>query len=139
LTWPTDTDCKTILSQRPGNSIENWELDRNATYGALTLSIDDHEYVIKRGRNPSILTINERTVEQIEIDKLIPLSDSAMRRTLLLGQRSPMFLDLRLEEMSRLFSETLTWTSGCARLIWLVSDCASRNAKPSRSTTVLPT
>lgn len=98
---------KTILSQRPGNSIENWELDRAVVGGALTLRIDDQDYVIARGRNPSVLTINERTVEQSEIDKLIPLSDSALRRTLLLGQRSSMFLDLRPEEKSRLFSETL--------------------------------
>jgi Herelleviridae exonuclease len=98
---------KTIMSQRPGASIESWGLQRAATYGELTLDIGDEEYVIRRGRNPSVLTINQRTVEQNEIDKLIPLSDSALRRTLLLGQRSLMFLDLRPEEKSRLFSETL--------------------------------
>jgi DNA repair exonuclease SbcCD ATPase subunit len=98
---------KTILSQRPGTAIENWSLDKASVFGEVTLTIDDEEYVIKRGRNPSVLTINGRTVEQVEIDKLIPLSDSALRRTLLLGQRSQMFLDLRPEEKSRLFSETL--------------------------------
>jgi DNA repair exonuclease SbcCD ATPase subunit len=98
---------KTIMSQRPGSSIENWGLDKTAMYGELTLDINDNSYLIKRGRNPSVLTINQRTVEQREIDKLIPLSDSALRRTLLLGQRSSMFLDLRPEEKSRLFSDTL--------------------------------
>jgi predicted nucleic acid-binding Zn-ribbon protein len=98
---------KTIMSQRPGNSIEGWGTERAETYGELTLVIGDEDYVIRRGRNPSVLTINHRTVEQHEIDKLIPLSDSALRRTLLLGQRSLMFLDLRPEEKSRLFSETL--------------------------------
>jgi DNA repair exonuclease SbcCD ATPase subunit len=101
---------KTIMSQRPGNSVARWELDRDGdthVYGELALTIGDNEYVIRRGRSPTVLTINNRTVEQNEIDKLIPLSDSALRRTLLLGQRSLMFLDLRPEEKSRLFSETL--------------------------------
>jgi len=98
---------KTIASQRPGNSIEPWGADKAVVGGWLALVIDDQEYIISRGRNPSVLTINTRIVEQAEIDKLIPLSDSALRRTLLLGQRSSMFLDLRPEEKSRLFSETL--------------------------------
>jgi hypothetical protein len=98
---------KTILSQRPGNSIEPWGSDKEVVGGALALVINDQNYVIRRGRNPSVLTINQRTVEQSEIDRLIPLSESALRRTLLLGQRSLMFLDLRPEEKSRLFSETL--------------------------------
>lgn len=115
---------KTILSQRPGNSIENWDLDKGSTWGELQLTVDDQLYIIVRGRNPSVLTINRRTVEQSEIDKLIPLSDSAMRRTLLLGQRSQMFLDLRAEEKSRLFSETLDLD------VWLrASDRASVRLK----------
>ena len=98
---------KTTMSQRPGNSIEPWGVNKTTVYGELTLVIGDQEYIIRRGRNPSVLVINNRAVEQADIDKLIPLSDSALRHTLLLGQRSSMFLDLRPEEKSRLFSETL--------------------------------
>lgn len=112
---------KTIMTQRPGSSIESWGTERQRTSGELTLVVGSNEYVIVRGRNPSVLTINDRTVEQNEIDKLIPLSDSALRRTLLLGQRSLMFLDLRPEEKSRLFSETLDLD------IWLqAADLASQ-------------
>ena len=97
---------KTILSQRPGALVENWENKKNVS-GRLNLSVSGIEYTIERGRNPSVLTLNGTTVQQVEIDKLLPLSDAALRRTLLLGQRSQMFLDLRPEDKSRLFSETL--------------------------------
>lgn len=97
---------KTILSQRPGDLVENWDHD-NLVYGRMHLILNDTDYLIERGRNPSILTLNEITVQQTAIDRLLPLSDAALRRTLLLGQRSPLFLDLRPEEKARLFSETL--------------------------------
>jgi len=97
---------KTILSQRPGALVENWD-DNKGTKGVLHIKLDDNDYIIERGRNPSILTLNETVVQQTEIDKLLPLSDAALRRTLLLGQRSSLFLDLRPEDKSRLFSETL--------------------------------
>jgi hypothetical protein len=97
---------KTILSQRPGALVENWD-QGNLVYGKMHLILNEVDYLIERGRNPSILTLNEITVQQIEIDKLLPLSDAALRRTLLLGQRSPLFLDLRPEDKARLFSETL--------------------------------
>jgi DNA repair exonuclease SbcCD ATPase subunit len=46
-------------------------------------------------------------VEQADVDKLLPLSDAALRKTLLLDQFGTMFLSLRPEEKSRIFSETL--------------------------------
>jgi DNA repair exonuclease SbcCD ATPase subunit len=97
---------KTVLSQRPGALVENWEGSKN-TKGTLHIKLDDFDYTIVRGRNPSVLTLNGDTVSQDKIDELLPLSDAALRRTLLLGQRSSLFLDLRPEDKSRLFSETL--------------------------------
>jgi DNA repair exonuclease SbcCD ATPase subunit len=97
---------KTILSQRPGALVENWNDNKNVS-GKLNLTLAGIEYVIERGRNPSVLTLNGTIVQQSEIDNLLPLSDAALRRTLLLGQRSSLFLDLRPEDKSRLFSETL--------------------------------
>jgi hypothetical protein len=97
---------KTVLSQRPGALVENWEGSKN-TKGTLHIKLDDFDYTIVRSRNPSVLTLNGDTVSQDKIDELLPLSDAALRRTLLLGQRSSLFLDLRPEDKSRLFSETL--------------------------------
>ena len=97
---------KTVLSARPGALVENW-LDGRGTNGKLHISLDGEDYFIERGRNPSILQLNGETVTQDAIDKLLPLSDAALRRTLLLGQRSSLFLDLRPEDKARLFSETL--------------------------------
>src|SRR3954465_4081706 len=75
---------KTILSQRPGALVENWN-DDTGTKGVLHIKLDAADYIIERGRNPSILTLNGSTVQQVEIDRLLPLSDAALRRTLLLG------------------------------------------------------
>jgi len=97
---------KTVLSQRPGALVENWD-NGTGTKGVLHIKLDDDDYIIERGRNPSILTLNGTVIQQAEIDKLLPLSDAALRRTLLLGQRGSLFLDLRPEDKSRLFSETL--------------------------------
>jgi hypothetical protein len=114
---------KTILSQRPGALVENWN-DDTGTKGVLHIKLDAADYIIERGRNPSILTLNGSTVQQVEIDRLLPLSDAALRRTLLLGQRSSLFLDLRPEDKSRLFSETLDLNR------WLVaSDRAGEQVK----------
>lgn len=114
---------KTILSQRPGALIETWGGNK-IVEGKLHIKLDEQDYHITRGRNPNILTLNESTVTQTEIDKLLPLSDAALRRTLLLGQRSPLFLDLRPEDKARLFSETLDLDR------WLrASDRAGEQAK----------
>lgn len=97
---------KTVLSARPGGLVENWENGKSCG-GSLLIDLDGKRYRIVRQRNPSMLTLNDETVAQDAIDKLLPLSDAALRRTLLLGQRSSLFLDLRPEDKSRLFSETL--------------------------------
>ena len=97
---------KTVLSARPGSLVENWE-NNKVVGGSLLIELDGKRYRIIRQRNPSALMLNDETVAQEAIDKLLPLSDAALRRTLLLGQRSSLFLDLRPEDKSRLFSETL--------------------------------
>jgi len=123
---------KTVLSQRPGALVENWD-NGTGTKGVLHIKLDDDDYIIERGRNPSILTLNGTVIQQAEIDKLLPLSDAALRRTLLLGQRGSLFLDLRPEDKSRLFSETLDLDR------WLrASDHASDQVKTlDRSLTLL--
>jgi hypothetical protein len=123
---------KTILSQRPGALVENWDNKKNVS-GKLVLELDGIDYIVERGRNPSGLTLNGRTVQQADIDKLLPLSDEALRRTLLLGQRSSLFLDLRPEDKSRLFSETLDLNR------WLVAadKAGDRIREQDRRATVL--
>ncbi len=111
--------------KRPGADIENWYSD-GSTRVVLQFVLDDADYEIERGRNPSILTLNGKTVQQADIDSLLPLADAALRRTLLIDQFGQMFLSLRPEEKSRIFSETLNLS------LWLeASDRASEQVKTS--------
>lgn len=99
--------ARTSRSNRPGGDIVNWDADGNTAGVTGVFMFDGVIRTLERYRNPSRLTLDGRTVEQREIDQLLPLSDAALRRTLLIDQFGTMFLGLRPEEKSRIFSETL--------------------------------
>ena len=98
---------RTARSKRPGSAIENWEDDRPKTFVEVALGIDDQREIIKRTRNPNDLLLNNKKVEQEIIDALLPLSDMALKRSILIDQFADLFLNLGPEDKSRLFSETL--------------------------------
>jgi hypothetical protein len=59
--------------------------------------------------------LNGETVEQDRIFKVLGLSEEAIKRTFLIAQFGSLFLDLRSEEQSRLFTEVLNldlWLKG---------------------------
>jgi DNA repair exonuclease SbcCD ATPase subunit len=99
--------ARTSRSNRPGGDIVNWEADGDTAGVTGVFMLDGVIRTLARYRNPSRLTLDGRTIEQREIDQLLPLSDAALRRTLLIDQFGTMFLELRPEEKSRIFSETL--------------------------------
>jgi DNA repair exonuclease SbcCD ATPase subunit len=100
--------ARTSRSNRPGADIVNWYADGNTAGVTGVFVLDGVTHVLERYRNPSRLTLDGRTVEQRDIDQLLPLSDTALRRTLLIDQFGTMFMGLRPEEKSRIFSETLS-------------------------------
>jgi len=105
---------KTARSQRPGADVENWHTDEPPS-GTLQFLIDGQLRQITRTRKPIRLVMDGRNVTQDEVDDLLPLAEAALRRTLLIDQFSQKFLDLRAEDKSRIFSETLNldmWVQG---------------------------
>jgi DNA repair exonuclease SbcCD ATPase subunit len=94
-------------SNRPGNDVVNWQSGSEPAGVVWEFSLDDKPHILARWRNPNKLVLDGVTVEQADVDKLLPLSDAALRKTLLLDQFGTMFLSLRPEEKSRIFSETL--------------------------------
>ena len=114
---------RTSRSSRPGADVVNWHADGNTAGVTGVFVLDGVTHTIERFRNPSRLTLDGRTVEQCDIDQLLPLSDSALRRTLLIDQFGNMFMGLKPEEKSRIFSETLNLDA------WInAADAASKKA-----------
>lgn len=114
---------KTLRQQRPGGSVESW-YNKETVSVILGLTIDDESYTIVRTRKPNSLTVNGTVVEQIEIDKLIRLNEDTLKRTIIVGQFVPLFLELKAEQQSALFSEVLGLD------LWLkAAETASSKAK----------
>lgn len=114
---------KTLRQQRPGASIESW-YDKGTVSVTLELTIDDEPYTISRTRKPNSLTVNGTVAEQIKIDKLIRLNEDTLKRTIIVGQFVPLFLELKAEQQSALFSEVLGLD------LWLkAADTATSKAK----------
>lgn len=109
-------------SARPGSSVEN-RGGGKPTLGKVVFSIDGTEHLLQRTRNPNNLFINDRKVEQLEMDSLLPLGDDTLHKTVLLDQFGSRFLDMKPEAKSGMFSEAL----GLNR--WL--DAAERAQKRS--------
>ena len=99
---------RTAKSQRPGDTIETWGAAKGDTTSVtLEFLLDDIPYVIHRSRNPNTLTLNGEKVEQDAIDRVFPLAEPVLRRSIIIDQFSEMFLSLRPEPQSRIFSDTL--------------------------------
>lgn len=97
---------KTLRQQRPGSSIESWD-SKGKVFVSLNIDIDDKTFVITRTRRPNSLTVNDSIVDQDYINKLIRLNEETLKRTIIVGQFVPLFLDLKPEQQSLLLSEAL--------------------------------
>lgn len=105
-------------STRPGSDVENWKAAKQPTEVVVEFSLDDEIHEVRRTRNPNGLDLNGERVEQSKVDDLLPLTDSALRRSVFIDQFGDMFLSLRPEDKSRIFSETLgldTWIAASDR------------------------
>jgi DNA repair exonuclease SbcCD ATPase subunit len=93
-------------SRRPGSDVEN----RNAsgeTRVDLEFALDAAVHSLSRTRNPNGLFLDGARVEQRDVDALLPLTDAALRKSVLIDQFGEMFLSLRPEAKSQIFTETL--------------------------------
>lgn len=93
-------------SQRPSSDIENRRAS-GTTLVELEFALDDAVHKVSRSRNPNNLMLDGQKVEQQSIDALLPLTDAALRKSILLDQSGDMFLGLKPEAKSQIFTETL--------------------------------
>lgn len=102
---------KTGRDNRPGASVEPWA-GPPATKVSLQLVVDDKSMTITRSRNPNALTVQyaERakgTVVQEDIERILGLTESMFRCAVVLSQSSSLFLDLKSEAQSQMFTDAL--------------------------------
>ena len=93
-------------SQRPGSEVENRQ-SSGETKVELHFLLDGKLSIVLRTRNPNGLFLNGERVEQSRVDALLPLTDAALRKSILIDQFGEMFLSLRPEAKSQIFTETL--------------------------------
>ena len=81
--------------------------EEGGTEVALYISVDGHEYEIKRGWRPNKLHINGAAKEQHEVEDLIGFNFNEASHLLGVGQWSDVFLDLKPTAKLNLLSEVL--------------------------------
>jgi len=97
----------TSRDNRPANDVENWSNTAGNTTVVCEFVVRGQPHTLTRGRKPSRLLLDGDPVEQAVIDRLLPLNSAALRRSLLIDQFGRLFLNLRPEEKSQIFSDTL--------------------------------
>ncbi len=115
---------RTSRSQRPGSDVENRQSGGKMTSVVVELKLGDSPHRIERTRNPNNLLLDGSKVEQQEVNDLLPLSDAALRKSVLIDQFGEMFLSLKPEAKSQIFTETLDldkWLLASDR----AADCAA--------------
>lgn len=103
---------KLSRTNRPGADVVNRAAPKELTSVQFDFLLGNEAHTIIRTRNPNNLQLDGEKVEQGAVDRLLPLSDLALRRSLFIDQFNGMFLDLKPEDKARIFSETLgldTW------------------------------
>ncbi len=94
-------------STRPAAGVVSWEKEKSFCRVALHFIIDDIGHVIERTRNPNSLLLDGKDVEQMMIDDLLHLNEAQLRRTIFVPQFGDLFLDLRPEAQSQMFTDIL--------------------------------
>jgi DNA repair exonuclease SbcCD ATPase subunit len=119
---------RTIGDNRPGAAVEPWEgkgkVSVTLYFGA------PHDIKLTRTRRPNSLTLNGEVVEQAQLSRVLGMSEDNLRRTMLIGQKGDLFLDLRAEDQSRMFTDMLDlnlWLSA-AELAGKKAGAAERTA-----------
>ncbi len=118
----------TSRSRRPGSDVENRVAAGGTTSVVVELSLGGKIHTLERTRNPNNLTLDGSKVEQQEVADLLPLSDAALRKSVLIDQFGEMFLSLKPEAKSQIFTETLDldrWIQASDRA-GIGADAASR-------------
>lgn len=122
---------RTGRDNRPAAAVHSWGIGKT-TRVRLELRRGENPITVTRTRNPNRLMVDdfdgEREIQQDEIPKLIGMSETLLRYTLILGQFGTLFLDMKPEAQSQMFTEALQLD------IWLAAaNRASDKAKQAKS------
>lgn len=80
---------------------------KGTTEVEVTIQFDKKIHTIKRTISPNKLSIDDNEAGQDYVDKLIGIPFEILPYTVILGQRQPLFFDLKPSESLNLFSEVL--------------------------------
>jgi DNA repair exonuclease SbcCD ATPase subunit len=103
LVWALEN--RTVRATRPGAAIVPWV--GGAPRVEVGVSRDGIRHSVMRRRNPNQLLLDERPVETDDVERLIGVSGSILRRSVIMGQFGETFLDLRPEQKSQMLSDVL--------------------------------
>lgn len=103
---------KTIRDSRPADAVTPWDAGKVKTDVAVEINRSGVQYLVRRTRRPSGLFLaegdeRERTVDQGELERTFGLNEDMFKRTIVLGQFGSMFLDLKPEAQSQMFTDAL--------------------------------
>lgn len=103
---------KTARDNRPAAAIQPWGSEKETTRTELLFQRGGLNHTLYRSRAPNKLTVEieghtELEIQQEEIPKLLGMSEETFRRSMILGQFGTLFLDLKPEAQSQMFTEAL--------------------------------
>lgn len=74
---------------------------------SVTLCVGEHQYQIERVQNPNGLTLDERPIDQLELNKTIRLTPDQFEIAVMLPQFGESFFDLKPEAKLKLFTDIM--------------------------------
>lgn len=115
---------KTGRDGKPGAAITPWgggEGNKDFVQVELRFKRGDKEHWLVRGRGPNRLELYEddapHAITQEDIPRLLGMSEEMFRRTMILAQFGTLFLDMKADQQTSMFSEALAldqWLSAAA-------------------------
>jgi len=111
---------KTIKDSRPANAVVPWNDAKAAPAAMVRFRRDGVSMTLIRTRKPNKLVIRttptkngkrietfDREIQQEDVSGILGMNEETFRRTILIGQFGTMFLDLKPEAQSAMFSDAL--------------------------------
>lgn len=126
---------ETIRSRKPGSAVEPWSGER-PTEVTVIFENSGARHVVKRTRHPNSLTVDGDVVIQARVSEVVGVPYELLRRTILLAQFGRLFLDMKAEEQSDMFTEVLNldlWLRAAKSAASLASE-AFKDAETYRTT-----
>lgn len=103
---------KTIKDSRPANAVVPWNEAKAEPRVCVRFNRDGTAYQLERKRKPNGIWVSKdmdpfKEIKQEDVPGILGMNEETFRRTILIGQFGTMFLDLKPEQQSAMFSEAL--------------------------------